>query len=78
MAKVNDEVQRSTKLLQSLLGERERWQKQTATFKFGEALSTQDQTNFELGLNFVSEEGNCDAQSDARRHVDKIAHQTCI
>ena len=38
MAKVSDKVQRSTKLLQNLLGERERWQKQTATF--GEALST--------------------------------------
>ena len=38
MAKVTDKVDRSTKLLQNLLGERERWHKQTDTF--GEALST--------------------------------------
>ena len=38
MSKVSDKVQRSTRLLHNLLGERDRWQKQTATF--GEALST--------------------------------------
>ena len=38
MAIVKYKVQRSTTLLQSLLGERERWQQQTSTF--GDSLST--------------------------------------
>ena len=77
MAKVSDKLHRLPKLLQSLLGDSERWQKQTVTATFGEAPSTQDQSNCQLDLKFVSEEGNGDAQCDARRHVDEIAHQTC-